>query len=248
MEFHELANIFPVLSDGDMDALCEDIRKHGQHEPIAIFDGKIIDGRNRFIACERIGIEPKFINLDVGSNNDALNYVISMNLTRRHLTSSQRAAVAIDAGGIMERLRAEAKARQGERKDLKPNISQQIDESSNITRTDTQAAKLFDTNRQYINSAKKIKGVMPEKFEEIKQGKTTITKVEKEMKKQNDPRTKTVSANYKRNNFIHTETHIVSDAMRFAGMAIAQLESIKKNDPERGDALVRVENWIISNK
>lgn len=42
----------------------------------------------------------------------------------------------------------------------------------------------------------------------------------------------------------HTETHIVSDAMTFAIMAISQLERIKNDDPKRQDALRRVARWI----
>ena len=45
--------------------------------------------------------------------------------------------------------------------------------------------------------------------------------------------------------YIHTETHEVSDAMTFAGMAICQLEYIRHNDPHRVDALEKVAEWIV---
>ena len=44
--------------------------------------------------------------------------------------------------------------------------------------------------------------------------------------------------------FICTETNPVSDAMRFASARIAQLESIKKDDPKRADAFRRVKTWL----
>src|SRR5258706_14802421 len=57
-EFHPLANIFPLMTDEEIDALGEDMLKQGQREPIVLFEGMILDGRNRYNACLRKGIEP----------------------------------------------------------------------------------------------------------------------------------------------------------------------------------------------
>jgi ParB-like chromosome segregation protein Spo0J len=47
-EFHALANIFPPLEGEDFDALVADIKAHGLHEPVVLFEDKILDGRNRY--------------------------------------------------------------------------------------------------------------------------------------------------------------------------------------------------------
>jgi hypothetical protein len=90
-QFHELALIFPALDEVSLSALVDDIREHGLREAIWLHgDGRILDGRNRYIACMRLGIEPRYRVYD---GDDALGFVVSMNLSRRHMDESQRAMV-----------------------------------------------------------------------------------------------------------------------------------------------------------
>ncbi len=91
MNIHPLAELFPMMEGDALAGLADDIAKHGQREAIVLLDGAILDGRNRFSACEIAGVEPRFRDFE---GDDPLAFVLSLNLTRRHLNESQRAMVA----------------------------------------------------------------------------------------------------------------------------------------------------------
>ncbi len=95
--FHPLATIFPLLGDAQIEALADDIKVHGLLEPIVLHEGKILDGRCRWLACERVGVPPSFRAYD---GNDLLGSVISLNMHRRHLTKSQRVLAAARAATL----------------------------------------------------------------------------------------------------------------------------------------------------
>jgi ParB-like nuclease family protein len=92
---HELALVFPPMTESEFAAFREDIREHGQHEPITLYEGKILDGLHRYRACQELGREPLVVRF-AGNPRAAAQLVLGRNFHRRHLTTSQRAMVAAE--------------------------------------------------------------------------------------------------------------------------------------------------------
>jgi ParB-like chromosome segregation protein Spo0J len=60
MEFHPIANAFPLIEGDQFNELAADIQANGLREPIVLFSGQVLDGRNRYRACIAAGIDPQF--------------------------------------------------------------------------------------------------------------------------------------------------------------------------------------------
>src|SRR3990172_5337720 len=88
MDFHTYANLFPLLEGEGFDALVEDIRTNGVREPGWVYQGELLDGRNRYLATQKLGLPFETAEY---KGDDPLGFVVSMNLIRRHLSVSQRA-------------------------------------------------------------------------------------------------------------------------------------------------------------
>ena len=176
-------NIFPEASQEDFDRLVEDIRTNGyDHKfPIVLKDMEILDGWNRYRACEKLGIHAPKVTF-TGSDSEAIAYMMRTN-KRRNLNKGQWATIAVEAEEIMGALKKEVAKNVGGRpraSDEKP--TQKVVEVSRSQReSSTKAAELFNTNRTYINQAAKVKAEAPEAFEKVKAGKMRLQDAVKEV-------------------------------------------------------------------
>jgi hypothetical protein len=89
-ELHPACAAWPQMSDKELEDMALDIIDKGQRYPIVLYQNQILDGRNRALACDKVGIEPI---TEIYEGNDPIGEVIRLNQLRRHLNESQRAMV-----------------------------------------------------------------------------------------------------------------------------------------------------------
>lgn len=185
MRIHKLAKYFPILEGEEFVLLVLDIKEHGQLEPIITVDGEILDGVNRYQACERLGITAWTEEYE---GDDPLSYVISMNIRRRHLDTSQRSMLATE---MLPEFEKEAKKRQSEKaKEQRRNggkeFSSSISVGTELKKKDhlavDDAAKQFGVSGHTVARAKRVKEQAPERVPGIIKGEETVFAVDSDLR------------------------------------------------------------------
>lgn len=154
MQYHNLANLFPMMTESERAALVDDMRQNGydQTAPVVVYEGKILDGRNRWEASKKLGIDAPTIDYD---GDDPLGYVIRHNLTRRHLNESQRAVVASKLTTMKHG---------GDRKNQAANLP--LDNRV----SQSKAAEMLNVGDRTIRTVKAVERQAPELIQEIESG------------------------------------------------------------------------------
>ena len=95
MNRHPLSALFAQydLAGEDLNTLAEDIKVNGLHLPITTHEGMILDGWNRFQACQIAKVRPIFISL--APSLDPWEFVKGANMLRRHMSPAERVAVML---------------------------------------------------------------------------------------------------------------------------------------------------------
>jgi hypothetical protein len=181
MKYHRLSKYFPLLKGEEFDLLKQDIKENGQLEEIVLCDDEILDGVNRWRAIEElqkegIDIEPATKALDNGIS--PLNYVISMNLRRRHLNESQIGIISVEMRPEIES-EVEEKGGEAVAKELGVSLETEQDKAHP---TDAITGKKFGISRATHARAKRVKEQAPEKVDEIIEGTTSVRAVDAELR------------------------------------------------------------------
>lgn len=175
---HPAADLFPLLDSGDLAALAEDIRTHGLHEPVWLWDDPqrgtvLLDGRNRHRACQLAGIEPA---TRLYHGDDPIAFSLSQNLKRRHMTAGQRDFLALEVEALYA---AEAKRTQGTRTDLPPSDFRADLPESNERRSRERAGKAVSASGRGVSQAKRVQQAAPDLAEKVRSGQMAIDRAER---------------------------------------------------------------------
>lgn len=188
---HPAANLFPMIDAPAMEELAADLKANGQQEPVwADEHGAILDGRNRLVGCAVAGIEPVIEPWEPRDGQTPTAFVLSKNLHRRHLTASQRAAVAVEMEPLIAaenaRRKAERRANRTPAQQAKA-VARSASETAASLFSDAPRPTRFATGRArdtaaqamgvssgYVNDAKDLRKAAPEVYEDVKAGRMTL--------------------------------------------------------------------------
>lgn len=175
---HEYADIFPMMGEAELNAIVEDMRKNGfdEHAPIVTYQGKILDGRNRYKAAQLAGVKPDFIEY---TDDDPLAYVIRHNLTRRHLNESQRAVVA---GRLANMTHSDGAKITNSKKNAYANLQERKAWDARGAMSQSRAAEMLNVSPRTVATVKAVEKAAPELIEKIERGEMTAHEAQKTMK------------------------------------------------------------------
>lgn len=264
LPFHEACEIFPV-DEENIDALANDIKANGLIHPVEVMDGKIVDGRRRSLACERIGIQPHYKEINVA---DPVSYVVSLNLQRRHLTPSQAAICASKARNLIERYEREAKERQKRKPNsVKENFPEQPDKGMEKPvkenfperekgQTRDKIGEMFGISGRMVDHGKKVvERAIPEVVRAVEEGKISVMKAvvimdeppEVQMKAIENPETVKTKQKKEIDDPKGKESSYKGNAIFQAYEAINALKKISISDKKRLEGYDIVSRWIKTN-
>jgi len=156
---HSLAALFPELPPEELAELARDINERGQLEPIILHKGLILDGHNRYRACQIAGVKPQTEEFNPKATKRSPNeFVLSRNLRRRHLSVGQKAAIALEwSEQIQLSPRAEKNRRRGRPKGAL-----------------TEAAKNIGINEQRVFEARQIRDADAALYRKVRAGSRSL--------------------------------------------------------------------------
>ncbi len=168
---HPAASVFPMMSEAELNGLADDIGTNGLRDAVTIcrLDGEwlLLDGRNRREACRRAGVE--CASLIYKPEGGHVEFVVSRNIHRRHLTDGQRAVAAARLANLSNG-QTVAELTRG-----RSNSAVSIETAAAPT-TIAQAAKLLNVTRSNVNRAKEVlKTGTPELVGALERGEVSVS-------------------------------------------------------------------------
>lgn len=169
---HPAAEAFPWLNDDELQNLADHIAAKGQKEDIQrLPDERIVDGRNRELACRIAGVVPRYVTVKM-TEDEIIDLVEAHGVHRRNLTPSQLAMAAATLANL----------RNGSNQHETRNATNPCKKVVGVPRgtptlapiSQTTAGKKLGVSRRSVNRAAKVKDKAPELVEPVKEGKLDV--------------------------------------------------------------------------
>lgn len=179
-ETHPAADLFPMLDGAEIQALADDIKAHGLLNPVVLLaeNGKrlVLDGRNRLRACGLAGVAPRF-EFWTGEGSPT-EWVVSQNLHRRHLSTSQRALIAAELKAV---LAAESNTKRKTDGTFKPGSSRATNSQTDGEVAAKVAAALHVSPVSVYQAQRVLRAAPVEVVAAVRRGDLTVHAAEKQI-------------------------------------------------------------------
>jgi hypothetical protein len=164
---HPICLLMPPADEEELQNLADDIRAHGLLDPIVLFENRILDGRSRAAACHSVGLTPRYVEFE-GTREEALMFVVSHNLKRRHLTKQAIADTLVEAEDFNLHYELGEPAAQ-------TDILMSVQRPKTASSRELAKAAGGAVSREMINATRKVKEkAEPELREAVKRGRIGV--------------------------------------------------------------------------
>lgn len=100
LKLSKIVELLPMMSEEEYGMLKADIKEYGIKEPLVIIGNEVIDGRHRYLAAKELKIKDVPVKEIEEPEEGLETYVLSLNLSRRHLNPGQKVIVLLDAKSV----------------------------------------------------------------------------------------------------------------------------------------------------
>ena len=247
----ELRDLFPPLSDEEMDNLRESIKEHGIMSPLVVWDhdGRmvLVDGHNRYQIAVELELPQNQVPIEImefDSLNEVINFMLATQFGRRNLTTAQKAEVAIKTKALFEeeaRRRSMANLKKGkESPEVDPGPPRETDKSRD------RAAETVGISGRTLSRYEKVKNEgTPELLEAVKSGKVGIKTAARLTEQPAEVQNEVARAPNRKEarQAIQLRPKRDTIAMDEAGRAVKIMSSIPGDDHQRETAFDYVIEW-----
>lgn len=185
-EFHPIANALRLMNKTEFDSLKASIKASGLNEPIWLYEGKILDGRNRYSACCELGVH---VSTREFTGEDPIAFALAQRKERCHDTPSQ---LAVAATNLIPLFAEEARKRQATSTGGKaPQLRSGLTEAAGRDKEGKaigHAANVVGVGATTVFKVARIKREHPERIKEIEDGHKTANAVHIELFEADKPR------------------------------------------------------------
>ena len=163
---HERSGLVPEMQAAEWRSFLDDVAGRGVVTPLEITrEGVVLDGRHRLRAARELGLAS--LPVRVVEPEDEVSHMLLAALSRRQLTASQKAAVALDLGEHEQRREC---ARERQHANLRQNT-----EVANLPprceRSRDTTARIAGVSARTVQDVETVRLNDPELYEQVKQGK-----------------------------------------------------------------------------